>query len=207
MFRLKRPTEPEIAEFLRNAASMPFSYDKVGATSKNVPPSYNVDHNRGKIGSGAADFELARKAVREWKMFDIEWAKLVPGDTLIEAGRTVAIVVSHLGFHSLNAARIVYIVDETGDVDRFGFAYGTLTEHAEIGEERFSVEFHRKTGDVWYDLFSFSRPGHPLATLGYPVSRFFQWAFASESMKAMKRAVEQARRDPEKPAWRDKISL
>jgi uncharacterized protein (UPF0548 family) len=34
----------------------------------------------------------------------------------------------------LNACRIVYVVDEEGPVKRFGFAYGTLPEHAESGK-------------------------------------------------------------------------
>ena len=46
---------------------------------------------------------------------------------------------------------------------RFGFGYGTLPRHAERGEERFSVEWYREDGCVYYDVFAFSRPKHPLA--------------------------------------------
>jgi uncharacterized protein (UPF0548 family) len=86
----------------------------------------------------------------------------------------------------LNAARIVYVIDEP---DQFGFAYGTLAEHGESGEERFSVEFDRKTGDVTYDLYAFSRPNHILAKIGYPFSRMLQKRFAAESKLAMLRSV------------------
>ena len=71
----------------------------------------------------------------------------------------------HFGFWSLNACRIVYTIDEEGPVVRFGFAYGTLPDHAEQGEERFSVEWHHEDGTVWYDILAFSRPNHPLASL------------------------------------------
>ena len=65
------------------------------------------------------------------------------------AGATVAISVEHLGFHPLNAARIVYVVDDDGPIWRYGFAYGTLMEHAEHGEERFSVDWNdRKVASV-----------------------------------------------------------
>ena len=75
----------------------------------------------------------------------------------------------HLRFFSLNACRIVYTIDSGGDEDgvikRYGFAYGTLAEHAERGEERFSVEWHAEDDSVWYDLFAFSWPNHRLARL------------------------------------------
>jgi uncharacterized protein (UPF0548 family) len=119
-------------------------------------------------------------------MFAFDWVGLFHNDTPIEVGRTVAIMVRHFGFYSLNGARIVYTLDEPG---RFGFAYGTLTEHGEIGEERFSVEYDAATGEVWYDLYAFSRPASMLAKLGYPLSRHLQKAFARDSKIAMLAAV------------------
>jgi uncharacterized protein (UPF0548 family) len=107
-------------------------------------------------------------------------------DTPIEVGENVAPVARHLGFYSLNACRIVYVIDEP---NRFGFAYGTLTEHAEIGEERFTVEFDPDTGVVWYDVFAFSRPGGIFVKLGYPYARYRQKAFSRGSKEAMLRAI------------------
>jgi uncharacterized protein (UPF0548 family) len=49
---------------------------------------------------------------------------------LIQVGTDVAVSVHHFGFYSLNACRIVYIVDEDDPMKRLGFAYGTLAEHA-----------------------------------------------------------------------------
>ncbi len=97
----------------------------------------------------------------------------------------VAISVEHFGFHSLNAARIVYVVDDDGPICRYGFAYGTLTEHAERGEERFTVEWNRSEGSVWYAILAFSRPQKALAKLGYPMSRTLQRRFAEASKAAM----------------------
>ena len=101
----------------------------------------------------------------------------------------MAAVVSHYGFWSLNACRVVYLLDEEGDgMRRSGFAYGTLPAHGEIGEERFSVEW-LADDSVWYDLYAFSRPGHVLARLGYPIARRLQRRFVSESKQAMLDAV------------------
>jgi uncharacterized protein (UPF0548 family) len=119
-------------------------------------------------------------------MFDVPGLELIPGETPIEVGRNVALLAEHLGFYSLNSCRIVYVIDEP---DRFGFAYGTLTEHAESGEERFTVEFHSETGDVWYDIYAFSRPGKLLVRLGYPYARRRQKHFALSSKITMKNAV------------------
>lgn len=198
---LLKPSSELIERFLEDQKNAPFSYLDVGATRNFVLQDYNVDHNRILIGSGGEDFRAAIQAIQNWKMFDMQWVELHPSGALINVGTTVAIVVRHFGFWSLNAARIVYVIDEKGDVDRFGFAYGTLTEHAERGEERFSVEFHRATGEVWYDLFAFSRPHHFLARMGYPLSRMLQRRFAEDSKRAMRRAVNSQYHFRKRPAF------
>ena len=81
-------------------------------------------------------------------------------------------------------------MDEQGPVQRYGFAYGTLPEHAESGEERFTVEWHEADDAVWYDILAFSRPQQLLAQLGYPFTRRLQKRFARDSAAAMRRAVK-----------------
>lgn len=65
-----------------------------------------------------------------------------------------------IGLWWLNACRIVYVVDESGPISRFGLAYGTLPGHVERGEERFMIEWNRGDNSVWYDILAFSRPNH-----------------------------------------------
>ena len=186
MFLFTKPDPKAIKQFLDERAPDRFSYPEVGATQTVIPAGYNVDHNRIKIGTGGVDFERARSAVRSWKMFNMSWVNLISTETPIEIGQTVAVLISHFGFYSLNATRIVYTMDEPS---KFGFAYGTLTEHGEIGEERFSVEYHEDSGEVWYDILAFSRPGSMFAKIGYPLTRYLQRAFANDSKAAMLRAV------------------
>jgi uncharacterized protein (UPF0548 family) len=173
MFYLKRPGPEKIREFLTAQKHQKFSYAPVGASRTQTPDDYVVDHNRIQLGDGRAAFERAKDAINQWKMFGIPWLELFWPSTPIEEGATVAIAVSHLGFWSLNAARIVYTVEERGALERYGFAYGTLSDHAEMGEERFTVEFHPDDESVWYDLYAFSRP-QPLARLAYPFTRALQ---------------------------------
>ncbi len=191
MFLLNEPDDKSIALFIKNQLNESFSYSDTGLSRNgNAPENYNIDHNRIEIGTGREHFERAIKAVKNWKMFDLDWVKLCSDKTPIEVGETVAVVIRHFGFWSLNAARIVYVFEETeNDIEKYGFAYGTLIEHGECGEERFSVEFHKRDNSVWYDLFAFSQPKHPLAKIGYPLSRMLQKQFAEESKQAMKQAV------------------
>jgi uncharacterized protein (UPF0548 family) len=189
MFLLFKPPVGQINRFLEERSLDAFSYPQIGATRDNPPAGYNIDHNRQFLGKGEADFEKAKQAISRWKMFEVPGLTLISPDTPIEPGRNVALLAHHLGFWSLSSCRIVYVID---DPERFGFAYGTLTEHVEVGEERFTVEFNPETGEVWYDIYAFSRPGHILVKLGYPYGRYLQKQFAVGSKAAMLYSVRKA---------------
>jgi uncharacterized protein (UPF0548 family) len=122
-------------------------------------------------------------------MFSMPWVNLHSSSAPIQVGTDVAVSAHHFGFYSLNACRIVYVVDDDDPMKRFGFAYGTLVEHAESGEERFTVEWNRDDDRVWYDILAFSRPRQMLARLGYPLSRSLQKKFANGSKLAMLQSV------------------
>jgi uncharacterized protein (UPF0548 family) len=122
-------------------------------------------------------------------MFSMPWVTLHWPSAPIRVGTDVAVSIHHFGCYSLNACRIVYVVDEEVPIKRFGFAYGTLAEHAESGEERFTIEWNRDDDMVWYDILAFSRPRQMLARLGYPLSRLLQNKFAEGSKAAMLKAV------------------
>jgi hypothetical protein len=70
-----------------------------------------------------------------------------------------------------------------------GFASGTLLEHAETGEERFTVSWDRSDNSVWYEIVAFSKPRAVLAKLGYPFSQKMQRKFGRASLGAMMKAV------------------
>jgi uncharacterized protein (UPF0548 family) len=189
MFLLRQPDETFIRRFLEEQKDALYSYAEVGASRTVAPDGYNVDHNRICLGEGRQTFERAIEALKSWKMFEINWIKLCWPDTPIEVGVGVGVLARHLGFWSLNVCRIVYVLEEKGDVEKCGFAYGTLSAHAERGEERFSVEYHHADGNVWYDLYAFSKPNYLLAKAGRPVARLLQKRFAEGSKRAMFRAV------------------
>ena len=166
-----------------------FSYQEVGGTKVMPVPRYNVDRNRVRLGQGKAVFARAAHAIRDWRMFQLGWVETFPANAAITEGTTVVILVHLFACWSLNAARIVYVIDQSPPLAQFGFAYGTLADHAERGEERFTVEWRGEDDSVWYDLFAFSRPNHPLARMAYPLGRRLQKRFARDSLAAMVDAV------------------
>ena len=204
MFFLIEPSTETISRFITSQAGQSFSYSEVGATRekpayitgevfphsevgahrKESPADYILDHNRIKLGVGAETYDRAIAALRRWRQFDLGWVKIEPDTTPLEIGNTVAIKAKTFGLWTLSACRIVYLINESGRGRKFGFAYGTLANHVERGEERFTIEFH-EDGSVWYDILAFSRPNQFLVRLGYPLARMLQKRFAKESLKRM----------------------
>lgn len=189
MFLLCRPTDAAIGAFLQAQARLDFTYSECGATATTPPAGYVVDHTRVQLGSGDETFRSAQAGLRHWRHFDLGWLRAIPEDTPIRKNAVVAVVACTLGVWSINAARIVYVIDEPR---RFGFAYGTLPGHVERGEERFLVE-RADDDSVWYDILAFSQPRHLLTKLGYPLVRRLQKQFGRDSAAAMLRAVGPAR--------------
>ena len=191
MFLAGEPSERRINEFIRSQQNAPLSYKEVGASRKVAPEvaGYVVDHNRVRLGTGEETFGRAVDALRGWRMFEVGWVRVCWPETRVEVGNTVAVLGKHYGLWSLNACRVVYQVEEEDSgVRRSGFAYGTLPEHAESGEERFAVEWGRDD-EVWYDIYAFSKPNNALASIGKPFARILQRRFARDSMRAMEKAV------------------
>jgi len=188
MFLLRQPTEEVVRQFIAAQEGLPFSYPEVGASQTETAVGYTVDHNRIRLGDGEDTYRRAIAALRVWKQFDLGWVSIVPRNLPIEVGRVVAVQARSFGFWSLSACRIVYVIDEQQPRKRFGFAYGTLPNHVECGEERFTIEW-LEDNSVWYDIYAFSHPEHPLARLGFPVARRLQQRFARESLAAMLSSV------------------
>lgn len=193
MFSRRKPSPEAIAAFLAGQRDAKYSHPHEGATRgagarTRAPAGFTRDHHRQALGRGPAAYARARAALSGWAMFNIGWVELHPRAPALEAGTTVAVLVRAAGLWALNGCRVAYRFDEDGPVARYGFAYGTL-DHAEAGEERFSVEWNRAEDTVVYDLLAFSRPRHPLAKLGFPLVRRYQRRFARDTGLAMREAV------------------
>jgi uncharacterized protein (UPF0548 family) len=178
MFKITEPTDKDVAEFISSQRNLNFTYPEVGATNTTPPATYTVDHNRIQLGVGGACFRAGVAALKNWQQFELGWVTIVPRGVAIEVGAIVAIKARAFGSWSLSASRVVYLIDEPC---RFGFAYGTLPNHVECGEERFLIEW-MPDDSVWYDILAFSKPRHPLVRMSFPLARLLQKRFARESL-------------------------
>ena len=189
MLLTRNPNVARIGEFIEAQARLTLMYPSVGATRDgNHPSGFTVDKNRICLGSGQSTFDVAKHALCAWKHFRFDWIELHRADNDPAPDQTVGVLARAMGLWVLNACRVVYVVEEIEPIRRFAFAYGTLPEHAESGEERFQVEW-QPDDSIWYDIFAFSRPNQLMSRLAYPYVRRKQRQFATESMQAMKDAI------------------
>lgn len=188
---LRKPTPEAIQRFLNHQREFDFTYQGVGATASKPPPGYVVDQTRFDLGKGKEVFSAAKSALEGWQQFRLGWLGAWPANTPLREGEVVAILARSIGLWWLNACRIVYVIDEELEQKKFGFAYGTLPDHAGSGEERFLIEMDDDE-TVWYDILAFSRPQQFLSRLGYFYVRRVQKRFGQHSAAAMKQAVDSA---------------
>jgi uncharacterized protein (UPF0548 family) len=192
MVSLRRPSPERIRQFLASQSRLGYTYAAVGATGGQTPAGYVLDRTRTVLGQGESAFARARTVLERWGQFDLGWVEAWPPETPLRDGAVVAVLARLSGLWWLSACRIVNVIDETGPITRFGFAYGTLPDHAGSGEERFLLEWDHATGEVSYEILAFSRPRWLIARLVYPYMRSLQRRFGRESAAAMRRAVRDA---------------
>ncbi len=143
---------------------------------------FNRDVHREIVGHGDLVFDDAKRQFLRWRQFPAPWTEIFPRGAPLRTGETLAMVARACGLWWVNACRIVNVIDEQR---RFGFAYGTLAEHVECGEEQFLIEISAD-GAVWYEIRSFSRPRLWTVRMCYPLARRLQRRFVRESFSTMR---------------------
>lgn len=186
MFFARRPSQKTIDRFVRDSQALALSYGPIGIVNGETP-CRDLDEAIVTIGRGRTDFNRARSALTAWKQFNIGWVETFPRHAPVEVDTVVAVLIQHLGFWSLNGCRVLYHVGGHG---RFGFAYGTLTNHAESGEELFDVFLDPDSDEVRYRIRATSKAQSALARAGQPIVRRLQARFRRDSASAMKREIE-----------------
>lgn len=185
-FRLSSASPEQIAAILAAQRHAPLSYEPVGAAS--TPEGWFDNRGGTWLGTGPATFEKARRSLQAWIHFDLGWVTAVPepGAT-IAPGAVVAVLTRTFGLASVNIAKVIAVTDEPR---RYAFSYGTTAHHVESGEETFAITWH-PDDRVTYDVWSYSRPAHPLVKLFAPIARSLQRRFIVDSCERLR--VECAR--------------
>jgi uncharacterized protein (UPF0548 family) len=201
MLALQKPSDETLRHFLTSQSEQKFSYNDVGATSSSPPAGFVTDQTRIVLGAGESIFLEAKSAIQSWRQFQLGWVNAWPLETPIKPGEIVSVAGRAFGLWWLNSCRIIYVINESGPIHRFGFAYGTLPKHVERGEERFLIEWDQSADTVCYDILAFSQPNYFITRLGYPLVRRMQKRFGRDSAKAVFRAVNQIDPIPQISQW------
>jgi len=186
VFFLRRPSPAAIERLLAQARAADPTYAEVGATNGgDWPAGYRHDFDEGLLGNGAATFDRAISALRQWQAHTGAGTEVWPGGAAVAEGEVALLLVHASGLWTAAPFRIVYVVETP---ETFRFAYGTLPGHPEQGEASFAV-VRSETDDVSFRLASFSRPVDPLARLAKPLARRIQRRYTLRYLEALRDAV------------------
>ena len=191
--RFRRPSRDRLRALRDRGATDSLTYEPVGLSRLTEPASgYRVDHWSRTIGHGDRVFELARAALREWRVHTGAGLVVEASGPPAEGDVVAMAAPLPIGFVEV-VCRVVDVVDEP---NRAGFAYGTLTNHPEEGEESFTVT-RADDGTVTFEIVAVSKPRLVLARALPPVARRLQVTVTNRYLDAMQRAV--AVRRPRSP--------
>jgi uncharacterized protein (UPF0548 family) len=174
----------EAAErILAEAGEQTPTYGWVGDLLRPDPPPPDLDVER-DLGGHPEAFARAVACLRSLGPARAV-AAVWPEDATATIGTTL-LVAPPLGPLTVVAVnRIVAVVDEP---DRWGFAYGTLPGHIEVGEEAFVVE-RRADGSVVARITARAHAALPAAGLVQPLLLPIQRRYAERYLDAVERAV------------------
>ncbi|WP_258723648.1 DUF1990 family protein [Cellulomonas sp. NS3] len=163
-------------------ASRALTYPEVGASlTDELPAGYHHQRHRAVLGTGRALFERSSAAVTRWELHRRAGVSPAPGTPPAATGLDVDLRATLGPVVVRVPCRVVALVD---DPDRRGFAYGTLTGHAECGEEAFVVSIDAQDV-VRLEIAAFSRPGRWYSRLGAPLARAAQRAVTRRYLSAL----------------------
>lgn len=190
MLHILRPSAKKMPKLVQKWRNKPLTYQEVGCTRlEKIPPGYNKDKHRILLGNGEQTFLAAKSAVQNWKMYDLGWMDVHRPLVPIKEGEVSVTFIKLFGiWFGAIPCRIVYTINENNsEKSLFGFAFGTIEDHPEIGEEKFVIEWDHSNDNVYYEVCAISRSGHFLTKCGYPVMRYLQNCFFRDTLQSMLR--------------------
>ncbi|MBW3615289.1 MAG: DUF1990 domain-containing protein [Actinobacteria bacterium] len=170
MLTLRRPTDEDLLRVIERQRSEDLTYSQVGATvTGDLPAGYRHDRLQVDLLPSEESFVSAKAGLAEWAPQRRSGLAVV-ADGPVAVGTTVAVAAPLPVGWAIAACRVVAVIDEP---TRSGFAYGTLPEHPEEGEELFVVD-RELDGGVRFSIVAFSRPHDVWTRVGGPLARSLQ---------------------------------
>jgi uncharacterized protein (UPF0548 family) len=185
MLHLGRVSPEQLRKVAAARSGSRLTYEAQGATlTGDLPAGFRHERHEIDLASRSDAFSVARRGLQEWRAHRQAGLLLEPADSPA-AGASVAIAAPVGPFTVVAPCRIVAVVDEQ---DRYGFAYGTLPGHPEMGEEAFIIE--RGATGATFKLVAFSRPGQMIARIAGPYNRTVQRAITRGYLSGLASWVE-----------------
>jgi uncharacterized protein (UPF0548 family) len=181
--RLGRRSTTALDARLERAERSELTYDLPGCTLRSGPADGLGDRTFEREVDGP--LAGAAAALRSWAAHRGIRAHVHPACAPIEEGATLLVVAPFGPVEMAVPVRVVTVVDEP---HRYGFAYGTLTGHAEAGEELFMAE-QVTPGRLRLRIRVQARPATVLARLATPLVTLLQRAAARRYLAAWAAAV------------------
>jgi uncharacterized protein (UPF0548 family) len=162
------------------------NYAQVGATRpgeqtwSEEPSGYRRYERTVRIGRGSAQWKIVTSDVLAWEVKARSGFTVKPmagKNVRVQLGTDYVLSAAFGPFSLREPVRVVATVDE---VDRCGFAYGTLEGHPVSGEEAFIV-YQDADAVIWLTLRSLTRPARGRWRLAFPVilvaQRWYRWRY------------------------------
>jgi uncharacterized protein (UPF0548 family) len=186
MFSLLKPSAAAMAKLVAEQGELGLTYDEHGATDGEMPPGYSHDQRETDLGPFSQDqFDRLADNLSRWQVQLGSGMTIAPLEP-VSPGLTFALAFGLAGSlgYVMAAGRVVYV---TAEPDRSGFAYGTLPGHPARGEEAFHLV--RQGSSLLFRVRAFSRPRHPLARIGAPVTKAMQQRMNHRYLAVMRQAA------------------
>lgn len=186
---LRTPSRATLDQALADASAAAPSLQLVGRF-EDVPRGFRLRTTREVVGTGAADYEHAKRLIREWAFLP-GWIHPHPDATPQDPGQTLLVVANTLGIRWLLPTRILQTMTDPDGSQR-GFVYSALHGHIAQGYERFVTDYDPATGSVTFDVTAVARPTNPLLRLIPPLFPLVQSSFRHGCMRQLRRAIRRA---------------
>ena len=156
------------------------SYPGSTASAASIPRGWYVNRCTQRVGVGPIAYKRAKCALHQLEPFRLGW--------LVHCGRGENMVLAsrQCGIWLVNANRILHQDDAS-------ITFGTTTRHVLAGEERLAIHYAACSGEVTFEVLSFSRPRHLLSWLAYPIVLMQQRRFARDASVRMRSCCENPR--------------